>query len=369
MKRLLLLYSLIILTVSVIAQDQHSNIKLDCSFCHACENPTKVNPCLKACPREEMITVYHSPSEGPSELVIDVFKESEDLYEPVLFTHYAHAEMAGMTGGCETCHHYNPPGSIASCRDCHSISRQRTELDKPDLKGAYHRQCIDCHRTWKSNVACADCHLLKGKKGKEEFDPKKEIKKIHPDIVEPDKIVYETVTDKGKYVTFFHNNHTDLFNLNCGDCHKNQSCAKCHKENGEMRDVKLTVEEKHFICSSCHNTESNCEFCHKQSEMKSFNHGNRTGFVLKSFHAKLSCEKCHKASPRFTGLTAACSSCHGEWNVDNFNHAVTGLRLDEIHIENDCEACHSTPTYSSPRCDMCHDDIGYPKELPGERIK
>ncbi len=368
MKRLLII-SIFVLTASALwSQSDHSKIKLDCSFCHSCEKPTKINPCLKACPREEMITVYHTPSQGPEYLIINQFEKFEDLYEPVNFSHRAHSEMAEMSGGCELCHHYNPPGSIAKCVDCHDVNRLRADLSKPDLKGAYHRQCIDCHRTWNNNVACADCHELKSS-GKTAAKIKPlSASRIHPEIIEPAKIVYETETSEGKFVTFYHNEHTQLFGLECSNCHKNESCASCHKVD-DMKSIKLTVEEKHQACINCHKVENNCSYCHSNKTLEPFDHGTRTGFQLKSYHQKLSCVNCHAKPKAFSGLNSKCASCHGSWSVDNFNHKATGLILDEIHAEFDCDVCHSLDNYSKPGCDACHEDMTYPKFKPGRILR
>ena len=52
-----------------------------------------------------------SPANSPK--IIKMKKlEVQDLYEPVVFSHRTHAEMSGMSGGCEMCHHYDPPGDV-----------------------------------------------------------------------------------------------------------------------------------------------------------------------------------------------------------------------------------------------------------------
>ncbi|MDX1409785.1 MAG: cytochrome c3 family protein, partial [Saprospiraceae bacterium] len=73
-----------------------------------------------SCPREHMITVEHAPEEGPGTITINQMPDS-DLYSPVVFSHRSHAEMSGMAGGCSMCHHYNPPGRVVPCRDCHEV--------------------------------------------------------------------------------------------------------------------------------------------------------------------------------------------------------------------------------------------------------
>ncbi|MCD4761232.1 hypothetical protein K8R42_05030, partial [bacterium] len=64
-----------------------------------------------------------------------------------------------------------------------------------------------------------------------------------------------------------------------------------------------------------------------------------------------------------------CTDCHKGWETGEFDHAVTGLLLNEEHVDFDCDACHENRNFArTPVCEMCHDeDISWPKELPGER--
>jgi hypothetical protein len=296
----------------------------------------------------------------------------EDLYEPVIFSHRVHAEMSEMSGGCEMCHHYNPPGSVVTCDNCHEPKRQRTDITKPDLKGAYHRQCMDCHSQWSEKVACESCHELK-ESGKSAFTGKDyEKEKVHPELKVPSKLVYNTSYEKGKLVTFFHNEHTGIYGLECKSCHKQESCAKCHSDKQKEKGVKVSLEIKHKTCSACHDTKSKtaCVSCHSSGEMSSFNHLVRTGFELKGYHSKLSCTSCHQTKSVFTGLNSSCNNCHSGWNSSNFNHKVTGLILDDTHIEFDCSDCHENEDFSkNPSCEGCHDDISYPESKPGKLAK
>ena len=350
----------------------HSQLKFNCSLCHACETPTKSNPCLIVCPREKMMTVHISPEKSPAVIKMDKLKSVQDLYEPVVFSHRIHAEMSEMSGGCEMCHHYNPVGDVVGCDNCHEPKRQRTDISKPDLKGAYHRQCIDCHQEWNNNVACESCHELNSS-GKSAYLGKEyEKERVHPEIKVPTKLVLTTTYEKGKLVTFYHNEHTDIYGLDCKNCHQEESCAKCHSSEPEKKVEKVSLEAKHKNCSGCHDTKTktSCENCHSTKEKAPFNHFARTGFELKSFHSKLNCKSCHQTRGMFTGLNSSCKSCHTGWNSSNFNHKVTGLILDETHIEFDCSDCHEIEDYSkNPSCDGCHEDYSFPKQKPGTLVK
>jgi hypothetical protein len=289
-----------------------------------------------------------------------------------MFSHRIHAEMSGMSGGCRMCHHYNTPGKVVGCSDCHELKRKRADISKPDLVSAYHRQCMDCHRSSTIGIDCVSCHQYNNVN--KELTPQKfshdSQKRVHPEITAPGRMQFDTPKAPGKIVSFYHVDHTSIFGLNCENCHSNESCNKCHsieKASAKNKDLK----EKHSICSSCHdvNISSNCNLCHSNKPKEGFNHKTRTGFNLSKFHNKLSCDKCHVSIPTFTGLKADCIVCHGKWTWDNFNHKVTGLVLDETHGELECENCHKEPTFSKQSCTDCHEDKSYPKDKPGKLNK
>lgn len=374
MKKLAILI-LMIIAVQVNGQTKkpHSQMQVDCSTCHSCENPTKLDPCLNACPRLEMVTVHQSAAKAPDVIKLNKFKNTsfEDNYKPVQFSHLLHAEMADMAGGCESCHHYNPPGDIMACSDCHEAERKREDVSKPDLKGAFHQQCMSCHREWNSNTQCSDCHLLNSEIAEGKV-PGKTVKKggVHPPVTTPVKVVYETGSDEGDLVTFFHSEHTGLFGLECTSCHTNQGCVTCHNTREGIEVSMFGDDDAHSKCRDCHDTEDNCESCHSDETREPFNHAVRTGFNLTKYHSNAACIQCHKAEGKFTGLTGNCFNCHGDWEDGDFEHSVTGLELDDIHIDNACEDCHTTGDLrDKPTCDNCHDEISYPDDLPGERVK
>ena len=51
-------------------EKSHSQLNITCKTCHACEVPTKDDPCLITCPRYSMIKEYPSPEVGPDVIVI-----------------------------------------------------------------------------------------------------------------------------------------------------------------------------------------------------------------------------------------------------------------------------------------------------------
>jgi len=375
MKNSVVFFLIIIFTITIHAQQgqtkDHSKLNIDCKTCHTCDVPTKSEPCLVMCPREKLTTVYQKPEQTPELFVMD---QLSNRYGPVYFSHRIHAQMSEMGGGCKGCHHYNTSGPILKCSNCHDASRKRENVSVPDLNGAYHRQCIDCHREWSGTTDCNSCHLpKKDTKSDETVNlQKKYSNKNHPVVLEPKKLVYKTNSDKGNIVTFYHNEHTGIFGIECKSCHKDESCSKCHSPEQKQKVENLSIEMKHKTCSACHDTKtkSKCEACHSSKEMDPFNHFAKTGFNLKSYHSKLECSNCHKSASVFTGLNSSCNNCHVGWNSSNFNHKVTGLELDETHIEFDCGDCHENEDFSKkPSCEGCHDDKTFPESKPGKLVK
>lgn len=382
MKKILLLLLFFVITTTVNAQTglgkDHSKLNISCQTCHTCDVPTKNDPCLVICPRERIVTIYQKPEETPELIVIDQLK---DRYGPVYFSHRIHAQMSEMSGGCGGCHHYNTMGPILNCNSCHEIARKREDISVPDLLGAYHRQCMDCHREWSHSTACNSCHLpIKEVKGTEKEQIAQRLAgRDHPVILEPTKIVYKTESDKGKLATFYHDDHTQKFNLDCISCHKQESCLSCHdvkkksidekSKIGDVSKVHLSFEEQHANCISCHKDES-CSKCHSDKELAPFDHLLSTGWALKSYHAKLSCQSCHGTNSPVAKVDKNCVSCHKDWDTGTFKHEVTGLKLDEIHSEFSCEDCHVDNNYAAkPTCDNCHEDFVYPGVLPGKLIR
>jgi hypothetical protein len=356
------------LNLSVLAQSSGTR-QSGCLQCHTTDVPTKANPSLKQCPRAEMVSVRASANSGPDKLILNKIKGGSDLYEAVEFSHKAHAQMSEMSAGtCVTCHHYNPPGRVLGCSECHvSQLAQNADLSKPGLKGAYHRQCINCHK--ESGLAatrCEECHAAKGSVaiaagsgGKPEADVKAK---------RPSRIVIESAYEDAKTVTFYHDDHVDRFRLTCSTCHANEKCSECHRPAGLSAQPVAHVKGGHDRCSSCHSVDENCNRCHDKEAKLRFNHARESRFDLGRFHSTLGCVSCHKSTSDYKGLSRNCVSCHSKWGVGSFKHQVTGLTLDETHKEIDCESCHEGKDFAKkPTCVACHEDKKYPDAVPGTK--
>jgi len=358
---------------------------LGCACCHTCDRPTPENQCLPLCGRDP--GVYMHGQKGPDLVMLD---ELEDIYLPVPFDHKGHASMAEMTQGCVICHHYTPEGQQhPACKTCHEPGVKGTGIHKPGLKGAYHRQCLNCHKNWIKASDCVICHQRKvGGPGAPApiARPTSDdiIDRMHPPILPPETEIYRAKSKGGakSSVVFRHKEHVDTFDLGCVDCHHEENCTRCHvKDNGEKPPA--TVKEHHKPCLRCHQSDideakteiaGKCKRCHWQEGQpmpKPFDHAD-TGWPLSGYHESNSCRDCHKSVP-FTKPPAGCNDCHGDWEPDSFDHAVTRQKLDENHEEIDCADCHADRKFDAPpRCDECHDEedgISFPAKRPGPIVK
>jgi len=348
-----------------------------CKDCHTCDKPSEGSQCLKACPR---LYAAHNKSEHGLKEAPDVLliNKLADQYGGVQFNHKLHAGMSEMGGGCAVCHHFCPPGKIPTCESCHASEVKSADLRQPGLKGAYHRQCLQCHREWSHETDCNVCHLPKstttkpvayGAKAPQGTgaDATDIMGKSHPALNPPEKRVYVTPYEKGPMVTFYHKQHIDLFGLKCTNCHMQENCSYCH-DLQKPEAKKKSMEQVHAICSNCHKKDE-CAKCHDKKERPSFSHAT-TGWPLNRYHIGLECRACHPTGKPIKKLENECIVCHGGWKQGKFRHAVTGIQLDETHAGLDCSDCHTKLKFSKgPTCANCHDDgRDYKKAPPGKKV-
>ena len=65
---------------------------------------------------------------------------------------------------CQGCHHQSPAGEKPPlCQSCHEREPSGSDLLKPGLRGAYHRQCLGCHQSMdlQKPSDCTGCHADK----------------------------------------------------------------------------------------------------------------------------------------------------------------------------------------------------------------
>ena len=353
---------------------------LDCRSCHTCDMPTAQDRCLRGCIRPRQANTRRD--RGPDVVILN---ELEDAYLPVPFDHKGHANMAEMTDGCVACHHHTPAGKEPpACRVCHPASGVEAGIDKPALRGAYHQQCLNCHREWINEKDCDICHRAKAGRTAGErtvFTPTKDdiLSVMHRPIPEPETETYskpQPITET--QVIFRHREHTGRFGLRCVECHHERSCTRCHTSDSKP-ETPRPAEEHHGRCIRCHKRDmgltgrqsERCKRCHWEKEQPkpaSFDHAS-TGWPLKEYHQNAGCRECHTQVP-YTRPSSECKACHQAWSPTTFDHRVTGQILDENHQEVDCAECHLDSRFGEPPgCGNCHDreddGIAFPARRPG----
>ena len=362
----------------------HRPDEAGCGRCHYCRQPTSLNRCLlQVCTRGQFSHngIGADADRGPDVVCLDYL---EGDYLPVPFDHQGHANMAEMGGGCGTCHHHTTEGQQhPPCRACHDVFAAGTDIYKPGLKGAFHQQCVNCHREWVDETDCGICHVIKADRssGRDRgvgVTADDLLGRVHPPIPEPETEFYRGLGGGAadSRVIFRHREHVARFDLNCVDCHHEPSCARCHTQ-GDGSERPRTLAEHHRPCLRCHkdnmdgsNDMARCENCHWQEgkpKPAPFDHA-RTGWPLSRFHTGKSCRACHAKVP-FTRLSKDCNSCHGDWSSTTFDHRVTGQALDENHAGEDCAMCHLERRFDRPpACGECHEEgegFVFPQRRPG----
>lgn len=131
---------------------------------------------------------YWSPMVAPYKVSINTLQGPKPLqndYQPCLFNHRHHVislldrikdnKLAGafhtqQATLCMTCHHRTPASALPpKCVDCHSITVSSTSSNKPNLKAAFHLQCMSCHTDMQvarpRDTDCLTCHKLRPVQG------------------------------------------------------------------------------------------------------------------------------------------------------------------------------------------------------------
>ena len=348
-----------------------------CRGCHNCDEPVIDAPCLIDCPRHQgKFFGRHNAEDGPNIVILD---QLSSLYSGVIFQHNLHAKMAEMGGGCDLCHHFSEPdAAVPPCRECHVLHGSAISISKPSLKAAYHRQCLNCHREWSHETDCVLCHAVNtGKAAQSLAHDSTDIMGVtHPRIEAESRYVYTTNFAEFPIVTFHHRDHVELFGERCVDCHRGDSCLRCHEEGHKTESHKIALpgDTSKQTCCQCHTVactrEEDCVFCHQEQEQPPFSHASSTGWNPGNRHSGVACQSCHGPASRFMVPSTRCTGCHIHWDTGIFDHRTTGLTLNDDHVDFECENCHVDEDFPAPpTCENCHDedDISYPDSLPGMR--
>lgn len=147
-----------------------------CTVCHSGPEPKAVAGSAMPAERSRLEAgeLPSSPEDLPEEVVIDILVDRYEasrlphgkivrrLHAAVVDSALARRFHGGVEVGCSGCHHHSPVGERPPrCASCHGEVGDPTR-DRPGLKAAYHRQCLECHEQMGIKaVGCTDCHALR----------------------------------------------------------------------------------------------------------------------------------------------------------------------------------------------------------------
>lgn len=282
---------------------------------------------------------------GPDVIMLD---QVPGCYGAVRFDHRLHVGMSAIGSSCGSCHHTE---AIQPCRSCHDATTTAVATDRPGLRGAYHQQCLGCHRDWTHENACGFCHTdansIAGAPGR----PRTAFKLQEPRASAQQTYVYHTTHPSMPVVTFHHADHTAVFGLNCADCHGGNSCGQCHGPATARPVVK-----RQEACFTCH-AGDRCTTCHHLTEKPRFNHADCANWRLRPGHDTLACADCHDPARKFARPSSdTCRACHARQSGGEFNHDSTGVVLFGDHARFSCLDCHTGGDDTTiARCTSCHE--------------
>lgn len=283
----------------------------------------------------------------------------------------------------------SPHGDLAiDCGECHTPEKW-APVDHPptfrhDSTGfaleSAHRQvsCRGCHRSLvfhEVGSACVDCHV-DAHRGELGF----RCKSCHTPT---------TWTNQREMFRVHNRTRFPLLaihaRLDCAACHRNQrpyeykntpaECGRCHYET-----YLQTTDPNHVQAGFS----TRCEDCHgvTATTWRGARFSHPASFPLVGGHSGLACQRCH-VSGRYTGLSAACVSCHRQdynrttspnhaaggfpttceschsingWRPASFDHSRTGFPLTGAHARVECAQCHVGGRYAGTPtdCYACH---------------
>jgi hypothetical protein len=262
----------------------------------------------------------------------------------------SHAEFANT---CRLCHapFWDSAGMSGRCETCHTdIADQR--LDPTSLHGAISQ--LD------TGSACQDCHP-------DHRGPSAPLTDFDSGLFPHDILGYSLA------------GHTSLPNgssFSCSDCHatdittfNHASCQTCHTQ------LDAVFATAHLLSFG-----NDCLVCHDGLDTygDDFDH-TIFPFPLTGQHVGAPCSACHldaRTIPDLRAAPADCASCHadddahqgnlgndcaachttGGWSPSIFDHSLSIFKLEGLHIEVACEACHIDDSFSGTPtdCFSCH---------------
>ena len=267
-------------------------------------------------------------------------------YGSVRFDHRLHVGMSDIATGCTVCHHTE---AIQPCRDCHDPRPGAITKDVLGLRGAYHAQCLGCHKDWAHENACGFCHTSSSTSAEIPMPVAHDAHLTR--AIANTTYTYQTAKQGLPVVTFHHADHTDVFGIDCASCHVGTSCGQCHGP-----ETQRPVVNRHQSCYRCH-ADSECVLCHSLVEKPRFDHTNCGNWRLRPGHYGLACSSCHGETVMpHRPDSKGCNTCHGADTAGVFDHASTGVMLYGDHALFQCVDCHAGRDKTKlASCEGCHE--------------
>ncbi|MCD6161529.1 MAG: cytochrome C [candidate division Zixibacteria bacterium] len=154
-----------------------------CKICHTGPQPenlvrvkNRYTSLSQFKPKAKDVKLTFKDKDIPEDVTIAILSEK---YEPAVFPHrrIINRLMSDINGSkiaeyfhghedvvCQGCHHHSPIGvKPPLCESCHGKPFNEADLFKPGLMGAYHQQCLGCHKAMKIEEpsGCNGCHANK----------------------------------------------------------------------------------------------------------------------------------------------------------------------------------------------------------------
>ncbi|MDX1779543.1 MAG: cytochrome c3 family protein, partial [Thermodesulfobacteriota bacterium] len=91
-----------------------------------------------------------------------IIKRLTDISNENTLASYFHVEETAVCAGCHHLETIEKKQMVAQCSTCHTV-RKEPERETPTLLGAYHQQCLGCHKHMGGTEEempqdCAGCH-------------------------------------------------------------------------------------------------------------------------------------------------------------------------------------------------------------------
>ena len=262
-----------------------------------------------------------------------------------------HADLDTL-GGCLQCHEPGGEGESATlCMDCHDSVRGQVNGNK-GFHATLGDDCSSCH----SDHNGLDFELIKMEKS----------------TFQHHKTGFALV---GEHVA-----------VECGECHEDEpdwtglrsTCLPCHAEDDGHRP-EGGGHEALGACQSCHDVDPDWSALPLSTDVFDHSDSAQADYALVGKHEKVDCIECHTKDLHFVPVESEectdchkdphdaeldddCESCHETphtWEVEGFDHALTGYPLKGQHRSVRCTSCHAedkTSPVPHARCESCHRD-------------